>query len=96
MTTFQNHDDAREFERRRVVPRSRTTVIPGSGVRTDVFAPLERETAVRTRVELGVGEALVVVMVSRILRAKGVLDFVRRRSRRSGRAAGDAFPARRT
>ena len=76
MTTFQNHDDAREFERRRVVPRSRTTVIPGSGVRTDVFAPLERETAVRTRVELGVGEALVVVMVSRILRAKGVLDFV--------------------
>lgn len=75
LTTFQNHDDEREFERRRVVRRGRSMVIPGSGVRTDVFAPLERENVLRKRVELGVGDAPVVVMISRILRSKGVLDF---------------------
>ena len=38
MTVFQNTDDAREFERRRVVPPGRVAIIRGSGVRTDVFA----------------------------------------------------------
>jgi len=75
LTTFQNQDDAREFERRRVVPHSRATVIPGSGVRTDVFAPVGREAALRKRGELGLGDAMAVVMVSRVLRAKGVLEF---------------------
>ena len=75
LTTFQNEDDAREFERRLVVPRSRTTVIPGSGVRTDVFTPTDPESASLRRSELGLQTSIVVLMISRILRSKGVMDF---------------------
>lgn len=75
LTTFQNYDDAREFENRRVVRPGRVTVIPGSGVRTDVFSPMDRQRVLRNRAELGLTEAIVIVMVSRILRSKGVLDF---------------------
>jgi len=73
LTVFQNEDDAREFARRRVVPESRATVIPGSGVRTDVFARADRDRAD----DPGAGEEgqVIVVMVSRLLRSKGVLEF---------------------
>jgi glycosyltransferase involved in cell wall biosynthesis len=75
-TTFQNEEDAREFERRLVVPRGRGLVIPGSGVQTDLFMPRDRQTMRSRRADLGLSEtAVVAVMVSRILRSKGVLDF---------------------
>jgi glycosyltransferase involved in cell wall biosynthesis len=77
LTIVQNSDDARELERRGVVPRGCGTIIPGSGVRTDVFA-LSSSNGARSklRTDLGLDESgLVVTMVSRILRAKGVLDF---------------------
>jgi glycosyltransferase involved in cell wall biosynthesis len=75
LTVFQNDDDAREFERRRVVPRARATVISGSGVPTDVYAPSDAGAASRLRAELGFEASVVVVMLSRVLRSKGVLDF---------------------
>ncbi len=77
LTIVQNSDDARELERRGVVPRGRGTIIPGSGVRTDVFALSSSNGAhSKLRTDLGLdGSGLVVTMVSRILRAKGVLDF---------------------
>lgn len=77
LTVFQNADDAREMERRGVVPPGRTAIISGSGVRTDVFTPpRSRDREVPLRAELGVPEGgMVVAMVSRILRSKGVLEF---------------------
>jgi glycosyltransferase involved in cell wall biosynthesis len=75
ITVFQNEDDAREFERLHLVPRSRATVIPGSGVRTDVFAAGRHDGAHELRLQLGPAGHVVVVMISRILRSKGVLDF---------------------
>ena len=77
LTVFQNADDAREFERRGVVPRGRTAIIPGSGVRTDVFTPPRPDEAgPARRAELGLpGRGIVVVMISRILRSKGVLEL---------------------
>ena len=76
LTVFQNEDDAHEFERRHVVKHDRITVIPGSGVRTDVFAPGRLDAEPLLRAELGLPDhGLVVVMISRILRSKGVLDF---------------------
>jgi glycosyltransferase involved in cell wall biosynthesis len=75
LTTFQNEDDAREFTRRRVVPADRALVIPGTGVATDVFTPPDRETARARRAELGLDGRVVAVMISRIVRSKGVLDF---------------------
>lgn len=78
LTLFQNADDAREFERRGIVPRGEAPVIPGSGVRTDLFHnDLPREQRAALRATLGLPEdAVVVVMVSRVTRAKGVLVLV--------------------
>jgi glycosyltransferase involved in cell wall biosynthesis len=77
-TVFQNTDDAHEFERRRVVPRGKAMVIPGSGVRTELFCPAVGAAEAAYRAELGLREGgLVVLMVSRVLRSKGVLELAR-------------------
>jgi glycosyltransferase involved in cell wall biosynthesis len=79
-TVFQNADDAQDFARRRVVSRGRSIVIPGSGVRTDVWAPMTVTSAEKHALaaELGLRDGgLVVLMVSRVLRSKGVLDLAR-------------------
>lgn len=77
LTVFQNPDDAHEMETRGVVPQGRTAVIPGSGVRTDIFSPpRSRGADPPLRAELGLPEdGMVVAMVSRVLRSKGVLEF---------------------
>jgi glycosyltransferase involved in cell wall biosynthesis len=75
-TTFQNQDDAREFVRRRVVSRRRTTVIRGSGVRTDLLVPGPAGDDAAYRRELGLpDEGLVFLTVTRVLRSKGVLEL---------------------
>ena len=78
LTIFQNCQDAREFVARSIVPETKVAVIPGSGVRTGRFSPVrvsqsERE---RVRTELGISpNALLVTMVSRLIRSKGVIEF---------------------
>jgi len=78
-TVFQNSDDLLEFVARRLVSRRKAYVIPGSGVPTRVFDPgliPERERR-RTRTELGVAHGdVMVTMVSRVIRSKGVLEFM--------------------
>lgn len=77
LTVFENADDVREFEGRGVVPRGRAAIISYSGVHTDVFAPPRAHDIARARrSELGLsGTGIVVVMISRIIRSKGVLEF---------------------
>jgi glycosyltransferase involved in cell wall biosynthesis len=79
-TIFQNPDDAREFEERRVVPRGKAVLVGGSGVRTDLFAPLADrdpdDSAYREELGLPPG-GLVVLTVTRVLRTKGVLELAR-------------------
>jgi glycosyltransferase involved in cell wall biosynthesis len=78
-TVFQNPDDARVFVERRLVRPERVVLVPGSGVRTDQldpqrFAPEERE---RLRASLGVAPGdVLVTMVTRVIRSKGVLDLL--------------------
>jgi glycosyltransferase involved in cell wall biosynthesis len=78
LTIFQNRDDAGQFIAARVVPERKTRVIFGSGVLTDLFAPgqvSEAEQA-RFRRELGLQpNELIVTMVSRVIRSKGVLEY---------------------
>lgn len=78
LTMFQNHDDARQFTSAGFVTARSALVIPGSGVATTVFAPsnVTESARMRVRAELGLqpGE-LVVTMVSRVIRQKGVLEF---------------------
>jgi glycosyltransferase involved in cell wall biosynthesis len=79
LTIFQNHDDADQFVEQGVVRREKTYVIMGSGVATEELAP-ERVSAAEEadlRHELGFGpDSIVVSMVSRVIRSKGVLDFM--------------------
>lgn len=77
-TVFQNRDDLRQFVAAGIVPERRASVIPGSGVRTDVLVPELVSSATRRRLrrEWGAGaDSVVVTMVSRVMRSKGVLDF---------------------
>lgn len=77
-TVFQNEDDLDEYVRRRLVHREAATIIPGSGVDTDTFRPdlLTTEGRAGLKASLGIrDDAVVVTMVSRIIRSKGVSDF---------------------
>ncbi len=77
-TIFQNQDDARLFVRRGLAPASKTHVIPGSGVRTDIFDParVPRDAQRRLREELDLApHTLVVTMIARLIRSKGVMEF---------------------
>jgi glycosyltransferase involved in cell wall biosynthesis len=78
-TVFQNLADARQLVAGGIVSAGKAVVIPGSGVRTDIFDPAKVPAAERLRVraELGVRpDEILVTMVSRVIRSKGVLDFV--------------------
>jgi len=78
LTVFQNPDDARRFIAAGIAPAEKTRVLPGSGVDTARFDRTRISAAeqARIRADLGLrpGE-LVVTMISRVIRSKGVLEF---------------------
>lgn len=79
MTIFQNEDDAGQMVVERIVARHKTRVIAGSGVSTSRFSQREISPAARSalRNELGIRkDEIVVTMVSRVIRSKGVLEFM--------------------
>src|SRR5260370_27768265 len=79
ITVFQNRDDRDEFVARRVVPAGKAALICGSGVSTERLDPARFSDAERRQVRASLGiptDALVVTMVSRVIRSKGVEDFV--------------------
>jgi glycosyltransferase involved in cell wall biosynthesis len=79
LTIFQNRDDRSQFVARRVVPAARAALVPGSGVPTDVLDPARVSDAQRRQVRGALGvpaDALLVTMVSRVIRSKGIEEFV--------------------
>ncbi|MFN3487286.1 MAG: glycosyltransferase, partial [Planctomycetota bacterium] len=62
---FQNADDRAEFERRGLAAPERTRLLPGSGVDVERFAPQPPPNGTPA-----------VVLPARLLRPKGVLEFV--------------------
>jgi glycosyltransferase involved in cell wall biosynthesis len=74
-TVFQNPDDARVFVDAGLAKREKVVLVPGSGVRTDRLDPARfaPEARAKLRAELGLGpDELVVIMVTRVIRSKGV------------------------
>jgi len=64
---FQNRDDQRRFREGRLVPDDQAHLVRGSGVDTSRFFPAEgRQT----------GEKRTVLFASRLLRAKGIYEFL--------------------
>lgn len=79
LTIFQNQDDAHQFIKIGIVSEQKAKVIPGSGVNTDIYAPAQITEAgvAQLRSELGIEpDEIVVTMVSRLIRTKGVLEFM--------------------
>jgi glycosyltransferase involved in cell wall biosynthesis len=79
LTIFQNRCDREEFVARRLVPASKAALIAGSGVATDVLDPTRVSESQRRDVRASLGipaEALLVTLVSRVIRSKGVEEFV--------------------
>jgi glycosyltransferase involved in cell wall biosynthesis len=79
LTTFQNLDDARRFIAAGIVAEPKTMIIPGSGVPTDVYTPdrVSESERVNLMNELGIqSDEIVVTMVSRVIRTKGVIEFM--------------------
>jgi len=79
LTVFQNYVDARQFVTAGVVSQEKTAVILGSGVATNLYAPARVSGTERDRLrrELGVQlDAIVVSMVARVIRSKGVLEYM--------------------
>ena len=79
LTIFQNHDDAHHFVASGMVSQEKTAVILGSGVATGLYAPAEISKSERDqlRFELGIQpDEIVVAMVGRVIRSKGVLEYM--------------------
>jgi glycosyltransferase involved in cell wall biosynthesis len=90
ITVFQNHDDAREFNKKGVVPKDRIKVILGSGVSTELFSRDRVSEKERTQLRNKLGfqpDNVVVTMISRLIRSKGVLEFMS-----AARELGVRFP----
>jgi glycosyltransferase involved in cell wall biosynthesis len=80
LTIFQNESDRNYFLKRGIAANTKTTLIPGMGIRTERFDPARFTPADRfaIRREFGVDEGSpLVTMVGRLVRTKGVLEYAR-------------------
>ena len=77
MTVFQNRDDQAFFLRLRLARADASTLVPGSGIDTEQLRSRRPPTdaLASLRRELGLEDARVVTMVSRLVRTKGVMEF---------------------
>ena len=79
LTIFQNHDNAHQFITAGIVSKRKAPVILGSGVSTDLFAPSRvsdlEQAEIRAELDIQ-SDKIVVTMVSRVIRSKGVLEFI--------------------
>jgi len=78
VTIFQNEDDQRYFEKTGLVESGKSVLVRGSGVDLDL---LEKQKASdvdvkRLRQAMGLEDSLVITMVSRLVRQKGILEFL--------------------
>lgn len=78
-TIFQNVDDLSQFVGEGMVRPEQALIIPGSGVSTTSFNPdrisMEQRAVLRAELNLP-PDAIVATMVSRVIRSKGVLEFM--------------------
>ena len=79
MTLFQNIDDQIYFRERGMVSPENSELVPGSGVDFDALESIKssEEKIKRLRDALGLGSGIVVTMVARMVRQKGVIEFLR-------------------
>jgi len=78
-TVFQNPDDARVFVEAGIAKPDKVVLVPGSGVRADRLDPRRFGAAAREELRRALGVApadVMVIMVTRVIRSKGVLELL--------------------
>jgi len=77
-TIFQNPDDHIYFLRHNIVPKGREAVVLGSGIDTNSFLSYSPKPALlqSLKEELGLKNSFVVCMAARIVKYKGVLEYL--------------------
>lgn len=94
LTIFQNRDDHEYMVAAGIVNPSKARIILGSGVDTARFAPERISDAERARIRTALGlrpDERVVTMISRVMRSKGIPEFVRAADEVRSRAANVRF-----
>jgi len=79
LTIFHNNENAKVFVSKGIVSMNKIMVIPGSGVIAERFdaKKIFAEERLKIKDELGIHpQALVVTMIARIIRTKGVIEFI--------------------
>ena len=78
LTIFQNSDDFNFFVLRHIISPSKATIIKGSGVDIEKFSPenLQTKKLQKTKAELGLNSKKKVFMISRLVKYKGIKDFL--------------------
>ncbi len=64
---FQNSDDKTLFTQRRLVKRSKTGLLPGSGIDTEAFKPVENS---------GSDRPMQFLFIARLVKDKGIMEYV--------------------
>ena len=73
---FQNLEDQAQFVTEHLVDRDRTERLPGSGVDTEYFSPRAGRTVLGREKNLPIEKPFTFLMVGRLLRDKGVAEYV--------------------
>ena len=79
LTIFQNQDDAHQFIKAGIVSARKAKMIPGSGINTSLFSPAQVSDAAKSRLKTEFKiqpDEIVVTMISRIIRSKGIFEFI--------------------
>ncbi|NPA87534.1 MAG: glycosyltransferase family 4 protein [Epsilonproteobacteria bacterium] len=72
---FQNSDDLRYFVEKRIVPPEKSVLIKSSGIDTKTFAPMQKSQKLLK--ELDIKDKPVVLMIARVIKDKGVEEFIK-------------------
>lgn len=78
ITVFQNKDDSRYFLAHRLVQKDRQMTILSSGIDLTVFdsQKVEPQKLSVLRDELGINQKIVIILVSRLVRNKGIIEYM--------------------
>ena len=72
---FQNRDDLDYFTKKGIIPEEKAVLIKGSGIDTEAFKPMPKNKKLIN--ELGLKDKPVVLMVARVIRDKGVEEYIK-------------------
>ena len=72
---FQNSDDLKLFVNKKIIPQNKAVLIKSSGIDTESFKPIPKDEKLLK--ELNLDKKIVVLMIARVLKDKGVEEYIK-------------------